>query len=217
MYSASSSAASARRPRAAARDRSRPRSRRGMIYDLDGDLVIGRGERPRSGSRTRLPPLVMRASRTGQHRHRRRSRLDQRHLPQRGAAGNARAAAPGRPGADRRQRVHVRGRLACCEWLSSTPAPTPGRQRRANEDSLLARPPLFVVADGMGGAQAGEVASQIAVESFREGLARLTRSASWPSYARGQHAHPRALACERRAGRHGHDAHGRVRRRARRS
>jgi serine/threonine protein phosphatase PrpC len=45
-----------------------------------------------------------------------------------------------------------------------------GRQRRANEDSLLARSPLFVVADGMGGAQAGEVASRIAVESFRPGL-----------------------------------------------
>jgi PPM family protein phosphatase len=45
-----------------------------------------------------------------------------------------------------------------------------GRQRRANEDSLLARAPLFVVADGMGGAQAGEVASGIAVESFQHGL-----------------------------------------------
>ncbi|HSZ70853.1 MAG TPA: Stp1/IreP family PP2C-type Ser/Thr phosphatase [Solirubrobacteraceae bacterium] len=45
-----------------------------------------------------------------------------------------------------------------------------GLQRRANEDSLLARSPLFVVADGMGGAQAGEVASRIAVESFRGGL-----------------------------------------------
>jgi serine/threonine protein phosphatase PrpC len=45
-----------------------------------------------------------------------------------------------------------------------------GRQRRANEDSLLARTPLFVVADGMGGAQAGEVASRTAVEVFRGGL-----------------------------------------------
>jgi PPM family protein phosphatase len=45
-----------------------------------------------------------------------------------------------------------------------------GRQRRANEDSLLARSPLFVIADGMGGAQAGEVASKLAVESFQAGL-----------------------------------------------
>jgi serine/threonine protein phosphatase PrpC len=45
-----------------------------------------------------------------------------------------------------------------------------GLQRRANEDSLLTRSPLFVVADGMGGAQAGEVASRIAVECFDGGL-----------------------------------------------
>jgi serine/threonine protein phosphatase PrpC len=49
-----------------------------------------------------------------------------------------------------------------------------GRQRRANEDSLLASAPLFVVADGMGGAQAGEVASRIAVESFQLGLSDST-------------------------------------------
>jgi protein phosphatase len=45
-----------------------------------------------------------------------------------------------------------------------------GRQRRENEDSAYARAPLFVVADGMGGAQAGEVASHIAVEVFERGL-----------------------------------------------
>lgn len=45
-----------------------------------------------------------------------------------------------------------------------------GRQRQANEDSYLASSPLFVVADGMGGAQAGEVASLTAVQAFRAGL-----------------------------------------------
>lgn len=41
-----------------------------------------------------------------------------------------------------------------------------GRQRNANEDSYFTKAPLFVVADGMGGAQAGEVASKAAAESF---------------------------------------------------
>jgi serine/threonine protein phosphatase PrpC len=45
-----------------------------------------------------------------------------------------------------------------------------GRQRQGNEDNYYVRAPLFVVADGMGGAQAGEVASEIAVRQFEQGL-----------------------------------------------
>ena len=41
-----------------------------------------------------------------------------------------------------------------------------GLVREHNEDSLVARPPLFAVADGMGGHEAGEVASEIAIEKI---------------------------------------------------
>jgi serine/threonine protein phosphatase PrpC len=44
----------------------------------------------------------------------------------------------------------------------------PGRKRRRNEDSFVCDPPLFAVADGMGGAQAGEIASSLAAAALKE-------------------------------------------------
>ena len=41
-----------------------------------------------------------------------------------------------------------------------------GLQRSANEDAYLSRPPLYAVADGMGGAQAGEIAARTATETL---------------------------------------------------
>jgi PPM family protein phosphatase len=77
-----------------------------------------------------------------------------------------------------------------------------GRQRRGNEDSAYVRAPLFVVADGMGGAQAGEVASALAVEEFQrplpdEGtpeqrLAERVQSANRRIYETAQSAHEQA-------------------------
>ena len=53
--------------------------------------------------------------------------------------------------------------------VSSSHAVTdPGRKRRRNEDSYVIAPPLFAVADGMGGAQAGEVASGLAAGALEE-------------------------------------------------
>ena len=46
----------------------------------------------------------------------------------------------------------------------------PGRKRRRNEDSFVRDPPLFAVADGMGGAQAGEVASSLAASAVARTL-----------------------------------------------
>lgn len=52
----------------------------------------------------------------------------------------------------------------------ATHATDTGRHRKMNEDRWFARAPLFGVADGMGGAPAGEVASQIAIDVLEPGL-----------------------------------------------
>jgi protein phosphatase len=50
-----------------------------------------------------------------------------------------------------------------------------GRKRRRNEDAWVAAPPLFAVADGMGGAQAGEIASKLAAAALEDtDLGRLS-------------------------------------------
>jgi protein phosphatase len=59
-----------------------------------------------------------------------------------------------------------------------------GRIRRINEDVFLSDPDLglFIVADGMGGHHAGEVASQLAVETIRSFLTRTRdgEDVTWP-------------------------------------
>jgi serine/threonine protein phosphatase PrpC len=76
-----------------------------------------------------------------------------------------------------------------------------GLQRQGNEDNYFVRAPLFVVADGMGGAQAGEVASEMAVDVFDHGLpdgdpaaglVTLIEDANRKIYERSRAEHQRA-------------------------
>lgn len=60
-------------------------------------------------------------------------------------------------------------------WLHTGAATTAGRHRRRNEDSHFADTDLLVVADGVGGAPAGEVASKLAVEAVVQAWRRGTQ------------------------------------------
>jgi serine/threonine protein phosphatase PrpC len=71
-----------------------------------------------------------------------------------------------------------------------------GRQRHTNEDRYYESAPVFAVADGMGGARSGEVASQIAVDEFshqdladgspEDRLAEIARAANRKIYELAQ-------------------------------
>ena len=54
-------------------------------------------------------------------------------------------------------------RIGRAAWKTDT-----GRRRLRNEDAYVFEPPLFAIADGMGGARAGEVAAGIAATALRD-------------------------------------------------
>lgn len=77
-----------------------------------------------------------------------------------------------------------------------------GLVRAINEDSVLASPPIYAVADGLGGHEAGEVASRLAIDTL---LAEAPRGADAKGLARAARSANRAViqAAEQGRGREG--------------
>src|SRR5215470_8106459 len=60
----------------------------------------------------------------------------------------------------------------------STAVTDTGRRRVRNEDAYVFEPPLFAIADGMGGARAGEVAAALAVAALKDGRGTVVDEAT---------------------------------------
>ena len=178
----------------------------GTAFDVSNGAMMGRADNVRDPRRRPVRVVRSRANIPAQRLHVRGGHgLDQRHLPQRSAdphSGAPKASDVIRIG-DTRIPV-PRVSLRVIEQVGRTDV---GRQRSVNEDSLVLSPPFFAVADGMGGAKAGEVASAMAAGAF-EGetdsgeapeaqLSRILREANRRIYD--------LAVVGRLAPRHGHD------------
>src|SRR5438552_8591008 len=89
--------------------------------------------------------------------------VDERHLRERRPARAAPQALARRRHPHRRHRPEVRA-VSLGRTVTVTDT---GRKRRHNEDVYLVDPPIFAIADGVGGANAGEVAAAIAADALR--------------------------------------------------
>ena len=80
---------------------------------------------------------------------------------------------------DARREATARARVNVAQSLQSASLTDPGRVRDHNEDCIEARPEigLYVLADGMGGYNAGEVASSMATSFIADGLMETWRPA----------------------------------------
>ena len=140
----------------------------GTLVRLDADVAFGRAAENDvvlEGRSVRVQPAQRRAR---ARRRARRARLwapptapssAGRHWPASTCCAPATSCASARPSCGTRSSVRV------VDYAIATHA---GRVRRKNEDAYYAEPPLFAVADGMGGALAGELASRIAVQALGE-------------------------------------------------